>query len=274
MTKNYLNAWLLSVVLLLSCVLAAPGEVAAASCTYTLSKTTVGFDSGPARARVNIRASDAACDWTATASDSWITLMEGASGRGGDVVFYSVSANTGSASRTGTLTIGGQVLTITQGGTATTSCTYTFSQTTPTFDSQAATSSVDVTPSDSACGGWTATTTDSWITLTGNTSGTGNGSITYSVAANTESTSRTGTLTVADSTLTITQSGFTGTYNLTIRSPNDGYVRVSDSTLATDVSCGSSAAFHRCSYTYPAGTSLTLTAYPDPDYSVDSWGGA
>ena len=53
---------------------------------------------------------------------------------------------------------------------------------------------------------WTATSNASWLTITSGASGTGSGDVTYSVAANSGGV-RTGTLTIADQTLTVTQQG-------------------------------------------------------------------
>src|SRR5207249_2136880 len=54
---------------------------------------------------------------------------------------------------------------------------------------------------------WTAVSNATWITITTGAAGTGNGSVTFSVAANTAGTSRTGTLTVVGNTFTVTQAG-------------------------------------------------------------------
>jgi len=58
---------------------------------------------------------------------------------------------------------------------------------------------------------WTATTTQSWVTITGGASGTGNGTITYSVASNTAVDARTASITVsgqfATVSATITEAG-------------------------------------------------------------------
>ena len=54
-------------------------------------------------------------------------------------------------------------------------------------------------------GAWTASTTDSWITLN-TTSGTGNGAVNFSFTADTGAT-RSGTVTIAGQTLTVTQAG-------------------------------------------------------------------
>ena len=54
---------------------------------------------------------------------------------------------------------------------------------------------------------WTGVSNATWITVTSGGSGTGNGTVAYSVAANTSTSPRTGTLTIAGQTLTVTQSG-------------------------------------------------------------------
>lgn len=66
--------------------------------------------------------------------------------------------------------------------------------------------SVTVTPSATACESWSASTTYSWIHL-GKTSGTGTETLNFTVDANTDVNSRTGTITIAGQTYTVTQAG-------------------------------------------------------------------
>ncbi len=54
---------------------------------------------------------------------------------------------------------------------------------------------------------WTAKSNAAWITIMAGSSGTGGGAVSYTVAANTSSSARTGTLTIADQTHTVTQAG-------------------------------------------------------------------
>jgi hypothetical protein len=54
------------------------------------------------------------CSWTATESLSWVSITSGASGTGNGTVTYSVTANTGTTSRNGNLTIAGRTLAVTQ----------------------------------------------------------------------------------------------------------------------------------------------------------------
>lgn len=54
---------------------------------------------------------------------------------------------------------------------------------------------------------WTASSNTSWLSITSGTSGSGGGPVGYTVSPNTGNTSRTGTLTVAGQTFTVTEAG-------------------------------------------------------------------
>jgi hypothetical protein len=84
-------------------------------------------------------------------------------------------------------------------------CAYTLSATSATFAKTGGTGSVAVATSGGCT--WSATSNSSWITITSGNSGNGNGVVTYQVAANTKKQNRTGTLTIAGRTFTVTQSG-------------------------------------------------------------------
>jgi hypothetical protein len=84
-------------------------------------------------------------------------------------------------------------------------CTYAISPNTERFSRSNAQGIITVTPSSSSCF-WTATSNTSWVTITSGTSGNGNGTVSYSVAANTGGF-RTGTLTIGGQTFTVNQSG-------------------------------------------------------------------
>jgi hypothetical protein len=114
-------------------------------------------------------------------------------------VSYSVSANTG-VQRTGTLAIAGQTFTVTDNGP----CSWAISPTSRSHPTSGGTGSVGVT-SGTGCT-WTAVSNvPSWVTITSGGSGSGNGTVNYSVAANTGQ-QRTGTLTLGGQTFTVTQS--------------------------------------------------------------------
>jgi Zn-dependent metalloprotease len=87
-------------------------------------------------------------------------------------------------------------------------CTFSINPTSASFASTGGTGSVSVTAS-AGCN-WTAVSNATFITITGGASGTGNGTVSYSVAINAGTTSRTGTMTIAGQTFTVTQAGITG----------------------------------------------------------------
>ncbi len=82
------------------------------------------------------------------------------------------------------------------------SCSYSLSASSINVPSSINTGTVSVTTT-AECP-WIAAPDDNWITITGRTSGAGNGTVSYSVAANTGA-QRTGTITIAGKTFTITQ---------------------------------------------------------------------
>ena len=97
------------------------------------------------------------------------TVKSGSSGTGNGTVSYTVAANTGTA-RTGTLTNPGLTTTVTQAG----ACAYTVAPTTQSVLVGGRSHSAAVTTT-SGCG-WTGVSNDpAWITVTGGSSGTGNG---------------------------------------------------------------------------------------------------
>jgi hypothetical protein len=89
-----------------------------------------------------------------------------------------------------------------------TTCTYSISPTGESFPANGGTGTVTVTASSGTCT-WTVASNDDWITITSGSSGTGNGTVTYSVAENTNTTERTGTMTIAGQTFTVTEEGKT-----------------------------------------------------------------
>jgi hypothetical protein len=91
-------------------------------------------------------------------------------------------------------------------------CIYTISPTSRTVPSSGGTDTVSVT-APIGCD-WTATSNSTWITVTSDSSGSGNGTVGYSVDSNSNASSRTGTMTIAGKTFTVTQEGVTCTYSI------------------------------------------------------------
>lgn len=85
------------------------------------------------------------------------------------------------------------------------SCSYTISSSSAALGDVSGGGTVSVTTT-SGCT-WTAVSNASWLTVNSGANGTGNGTVTYSVTANLSTSSRTGTITIAGQTFTVTQNG-------------------------------------------------------------------
>jgi hypothetical protein len=177
--------------------------------SQSINPTSMSF--GATGGSDSVSVTSPGCPWTAVSNDSWIMITSGMNGTGNGTVNYTVVANTGPA-RSGTMTIANQTFTVNQSD----GCSFTINPTSMSFSSAGGSDSVAVTASDSACM-WSATSNDSWITVTSchsKTNGvvpgctfTGSGFVDYSVGANPNTTSRVGTITVAGQTFTVNQAG-------------------------------------------------------------------
>jgi subtilisin family serine protease len=167
-------------------------------CPYTLSPTIASHGASAATGSVSV-SSPASCDWSASTSVQWIAITSGASGSGNGTVNYSVAANTGPA-RIGTMAVAGQTFTVTQDS----GCAFTLDQDHESFAGNGGTGTVNITASNAACAR-TASTTSTFITITSGDSGTGDGVVQYTVAANAGSTIRSDTITIGGHTFTVYQ---------------------------------------------------------------------
>ena len=173
------------------------------TCTISLSATTGPVPASGGTYAVDV-STDAGCEWAATTALPWVTLWT-AGGSGSGTAPFAVQANSSSSSRTGTIEIGGQTLTVRQDG-ATLPCSYGLSSTSASVPAAGGSVSFAVTAS-SGCS-WTAATSQSWITLAG-ASGSGGGAISLTVASNSSTATRTGTVSVQGQTFTVSQAGAT-----------------------------------------------------------------
>jgi hypothetical protein len=87
--------------------------------------------------------------------------------------------------------------------TGSTGCSYSINPTSRSFAAAGGSGSVAITTT-AGCA-WEASSNDSWLTVTPPTSGTGSGTVNFTVAANNTGINRSGTLTVAGQTFTVTQ---------------------------------------------------------------------
>jgi M6 family metalloprotease-like protein len=193
--------------------------VASPACTYTLNPTSQLFSTAGGTGSVSVTAGSG-CAWTAASQSAWITITAGATGTGTGTVSYSAQANSGSA-RTGTITIAGQTFTVNQ---AALTCSYSLAPQSANLSASGGTGSFTVT-SPTGCQ-WSAAWLAAWINVTSGANGSGIGTVSYSVQANTGS-ARTGTITVGGQTFTVNQSAggpsYTYSYWVPVASHASGF---------------------------------------------------
>jgi uncharacterized protein (TIGR03437 family) len=88
----------------------------AVACTYTVTPTSATFGAGGGNSTINVT-SGSGCTWTAAANETWLAISSSATGSGNGTVTFAVAADSGTA-RTGSLTIAGQTVSISESGSA------------------------------------------------------------------------------------------------------------------------------------------------------------
>jgi hypothetical protein len=156
------------------------------------------------------------CTWTASPGASWITMTGGQAGSGSGIVSFTVADNW-VAPRHGVVMVrwptvtAGQNLQVFQAG-----CHYAVSANAIGFTASGGPGRFDVIQQSEPleCGGatqdrcrWTAESNVPWITVTTSMPQAGDNPVSFTVAVNDGSASRSGTITVRDKVVQITQSG-------------------------------------------------------------------
>jgi len=168
-------------------------------CAFTVAPTTQTIDaSGGAGTAITVT-TDAACSWTASSNEAWLTIAPTTPHTGNGTLSVTATANSG-PTRTAILLVAGQLLTVNQSG----GCSVTIAQNSQSIAESGGSGTVAVT-AGAACT-WTASVSSNtpWLTIATGANGTGNGTVTFNVAVNTGA-ARTGTLTIAGHTFTVNQ---------------------------------------------------------------------
>ena len=168
------------------------------TCTFVLASTSAAVGAGGGAVTIGLT-TGATCAWSIQPGASWITVSSALTGLGPVVVSIQVAANTGSA-RAGTVSIGGQVFTVNQAG----ACSFEIKPDRLDVSENGVTRRrIDVVTA-SGCA-WTAVSNAPWITVASGASGMGPGVVEVTVARNTSSNKRSGTVTIAGLTLRVDQ---------------------------------------------------------------------
>jgi uncharacterized membrane protein YqjE len=203
----------------------------AAPCTYSLLPAGLTHTAVQETGTVSV-VSLLGCDWTVVNTNNWITLLSPTNGSGSASVTYSVGIHLDPNPRSGNLVIAGQSFSVVQNGVV---CSYRLSPTNRTHGSGIATNTLSVIVSNPCP--WSVVNTNPWLTILAGGSGAGNGTVTYSVAQNTSSVSRVGTVVVNGATTVITQNGVPCGYSLTPGQRAHGYGAASN-TFAVSTTAG------------------------------------
>jgi hypothetical protein len=141
---------------------------------------------------------DGNVDWTATSAAEWLVVTGGTNGTDAGTVIYRVTENLSLDARGSAITISGggidRLFTVTQTGAA------PYLSIDPEFREFAAAGATNQSLAVTANTAWTAVSEDDWITVTDGAAGSGDGTVTYSVAATDDHASRLGHITVSNAT--------------------------------------------------------------------------
>jgi len=166
-------------------------------CLFGLTPSSAAVAATGGGGSFSVGALGTACSWTAASNATW--LLASGAGPGNGTVNYTASPNPSTVGRSGTITAGGETFTVVQAGNA--PCTYSLQQASQAFPTAGGKGTADVqTPAGCT---WTANSNVQWLTIAGTT----NTTATYTVAANPATTARTGSLTIAGLTYSVTQAG-------------------------------------------------------------------
>jgi uncharacterized protein (TIGR03437 family) len=167
------------------------------ACTATINPTTATVAASGVTGSFTVTSLTPGCTLSALPSVPWITAFTGSS----NTITYNVSANATTLPRTGAIAVADKTFTITQAG-QTPACTFALSRDSAFYPAIGGNDTVGVTAS-AGCA-WTAASNSDWLKII-SAGGPGNGVVAYSVSANTTTASRSGALTIAGLTLSISQ---------------------------------------------------------------------
>ncbi len=178
-------------------------------CVFGITPSSVSFPSNGGTSSINVGASSSTCTFSAVSNNpAFLVVNSPASGSGNSSVSYSVISNPSGASRTGTIAVAGQTFTVVEAGTA---CSYALAEASQSFTATGGAGTISI-QSPAGCP-WVAqvSATSPFVTITSAPNGSGNGTVTYSVAANSGTAQRTGSLTITGTSAAlpyaVTQSG-------------------------------------------------------------------
>jgi hypothetical protein len=186
----------------LACAEKSPTEPSPV-CTFTLSTTSLSIPAEQSSASVTVDTA-AHCSWTVTSDRGWMTVSAIPARIGPGIASATLTENTSEFSRTGTLTIAGQGVAVTQSGIAP-PCSFRLEPGNASWPDEGGSGTFAVITTEPCA--WTARSNNSWITVTSAQQGTGSATVSYAVERNRDAATRAGSIIAAAQTFNIAQSG-------------------------------------------------------------------
>ena len=159
-------------------------------CQVTLASPPM-MDAGGGAATLAIT-TQTECAWDVSSNVNWISAISPASGQGPATVSFRVAADDGTSMRDGLLVVNGAQAQVSQRAP----CRYDVGPSSQNVGASGGTGSINITTTNDCS--WTAASDSNWIVLGSSTSGSGNGSVSVTVAPNQGSDTRSGAIVIAN----------------------------------------------------------------------------
>ncbi len=178
------------------------------SCAFAISPGSATVPAAGGGSNIAVNASQSTCAWTVASNDSWIHVTSGSGGTGSGSLTISVDENIATSTRIGTVTVAGATFTVNQSAAG---CTASLSAGGADVPASGGAGSVKVTTN---CP-YSTVDGPSWITVTSGGSGPASGTLDYSVAPNSSTQTRTGSILVGGQPFQIVQAGLACSFTIT-----------------------------------------------------------
>ncbi len=201
------------------------------SCTYSVTPATLSFPEGGGTAAVTVTLTGGTdcTPWTAGSSSPWLTVAP-AVGNGNGSVLVTAAANTTSSAETGTLTIAGQVVSVTEA--AATACVFSVTPSSYTFPALGGQETFDIVQTGGGDCTWTVFSTVPWIALAP-IGGNGNGTLVATATPNTTGAPLTGSINIAGETINVAELPVTGTCTYSVSPTSISFNQAGETTPIT-----------------------------------------
>jgi hypothetical protein len=232
------------------------------SCTYSIQPSPVSFAASGGSVSVSVT-TQAACSWTPVATGGFFNLNTSGVSSGSGTFSAYANANSSASTLTGSISIAGNSVAVTQAGVA---CSYSLDKTALVLPRTGGSGVINIT-AGAGCG-WSVSPSSGWFTATP-ASGSGPGAVTFSAGPNLSTAAQTASILIGGVSASVSQ---TGACTTTAISPLSAFISAAGGTGTINISkgpgCGNWTANTTASWlqVYPltgAGSATTYTVFPN-----------